>query len=208
MGELGGSCFPAEETQHVSEWIRNKHGFPSHFSWSCKLHCIKMFVPLRGKSIVHSQICVLKITAQIWTLPFVILPFCQRKLQVIPMICCHSRLSLYYWSYWGFDLVVKSAFLKGMCSNEHDGFPILIRSKRRSGLLSFLISNAPKEPSLRLPPHLCFPRSVMHLHGPGIITSGIKKKVKFFIPLSSSLSVVLQQAEAPSRHTRIISVRR
>lgn len=40
-----------------------------------------------------------------------------------------------------------------------------------------------------------------------IITSGIKR-VEFFIPLSLSLSVVLQQAQAPSRHAQIISVRR
>lgn len=40
-----------------------------------------------------------------------------------------------------------------------------------------------------------------------IITSGIKR-VKFFIPLSLRLYVVLQQAKAPSRHVQIISVRR
>lgn len=38
-----------------------------------------------------------------------------------------------------------------------------------------------------------------------IITSGIKR-VEFFVPLSLSLSMVLQQTQAPSRHAQIISV--
>lgn len=65
-----------------------------------------------------------------------------------------------------------------------------------------LISDSVKEPSLRLPRNLCFgffSEDVLVPSAPSrspIITSGIKR-LEFFIPLSLSLSVVLQQAQSP-----------
>lgn len=105
---------PAEEPSvHLSGSGRNMASLTtSSSSWT--VFCIEAFFSLKEKAIVHSQICVLRVRAQTWRLLQSHLPFCQQKLQVITMICCHSGPSLLqYWSYWGFDLAVKSGVWRG-----------------------------------------------------------------------------------------------